>query len=241
MYLTKEKIKEARASLEMSQEDFGNILGMSGSSVSMLERGETSPITVEKDDSNYLSWKAVLMGNKDQIKNLPNPIAAWLKLMRKRNKLTIEQLSTKSSVSDYEIRSIERGELPRSRKSIEQLEMTFGEKSPEIKKNKLEDNFIPNVGGLEDFNPHNINDRPICSGIYVFYDISDRPIYVGESKNIRNRIKQHEEKFWFKQPIVEYAAYIKIDDEKLRKGIEQILINFLRSNAVLNKQHVNRS
>lgn len=118
--------------------------------------------------------------------------------------------------------------------------MALGDKAPTQTSKTSPNNIIPGVGTLEDFNPHNIDERPLCSGIYVFYDISDRPIYIGESKNIRSRIKQHEEKFWFKPPLVEYAAYINIKDDKLRKGIEQILINFLRSNAVLNKQHVSR-
>jgi hypothetical protein len=46
--------------------------------------------------------------------------------------------------------------------------------------------------------------------------------------------------FWFKQPIVDAAAFIPIEDEKLRKQVEKILIRFLKSNAVLNKQNVER-
>ncbi len=82
---------------------------------------------------------------------------------------------------------------------------------------------------------------PEDAGVYVFYDISDRPIYVGQSKNIRARISgDHTTRFWFKAPIVQSGAYVKIDDEDLRKRIEAVLIRFLKSNAVLNKQHVDR-
>lgn len=41
--------------------------------------------------------------------------------------------------------------------------------------------------------------------------------------------------------MVENASYLQIADRKLRKQIEAILINFLKSNAVLNKQHADRS
>lgn len=238
MRINKKQIKNARLSLSMSQEDFGNILGMSGSSVSMLEND--SYIDVDEGDNNYNTWSAILSGDKEKLKNLPNPIAYWLKHTRKREKLSINQLASKSGLSAYEIKPIERGEQPRNISLITKIEMALNDKAPTNLSETSQSNVIPGVGTLVDFNPHNINERPLCSGIYVFYDISDRPIYVGESKNIRNRIKQHEEKFWFKQPLVEYAAYIDIKDDKLRKGIEQILINFLRSNAVLNKQHVSR-
>ena len=74
----------------------------------------------------------------------------------------------------------------------------------------------------------------------MLYDISERPVYVGEGRDVRSRIKEHEEKFWFKQPIVESASWIKIKDSKLRSQIEKLLIKFLKSNAVLNKQNVDR-
>jgi len=54
----------------------------------------------------------------------------------------------------------------------------------------------------------------------VLYDISDRPIYVGEGANVRSRIKDHEEKPWLKRRIVESASWIKISDGKLRGQIE---------------------
>lgn len=91
-----------------------------------------------------------------------------------------------------------------------------------------------------DFDPHNPDDRPAVSGVYVLYDIAERPIYVGEGGNIKKRIKDHEEKFWFKQPIIETAAFVKIEDERLRKQVETVLIRFLKSNAVINKKNVDR-
>lgn len=99
---------------------------------------------------------------------------------------------------------------------------------------------VEGLGALEDFDPHEIEDRPALPGIYVFYDISDRPIYVGEAENVKRRIKDHEEKFWFKQPIVESASWIRIADGRLRRQIETLLIKFLKSNAVINKKDVDR-
>jgi hypothetical protein len=55
------------------------------------------------------------------------------------------------------------------------------------------------------------------------------------------RVGDHNEKFWFKYPIVSNAAYVEITDENLRHQIEQILIGFLKSNAVINKYSVVRN
>jgi hypothetical protein len=41
--------------------------------------------------------------------------------------------------------------------------------------------------------------------------------------------------------LVDYAAFVKIAHEKLRHQIEQILIRFLKSNAVINKQSVDKA
>ena len=74
----------------------------------------------------------------------------------------------------------------------------------------------------------------------MLYDISERPVYVGEGGNVRRRIRDHEEKFWFKRPIVESASWIAVEDSDLRLKIEKTLIKFLKSNAVINKQNVDR-
>jgi len=103
-----------------------------------------------------------------------------------------------------------------------------------------EEAAVPGLGSLEDFDPHSDSDRPTEPGIYVLYDISERPVYVGEGKNVRKRIKDHEEKFWFKRPIVETASWIQVKDDTLRVQIETLMIKFLKSNAVINKQNVER-
>jgi len=103
-----------------------------------------------------------------------------------------------------------------------------------------EEQEIAGLGPLTDFDPHCAEDRPKVPGVYVFYDVSDRPVYVGKAKDIKGRVGSHEEKFWFKYPIVSHAAYVEIADQNLRHQVEQVLIKFLKSNAVINKQSVDR-
>jgi excinuclease UvrABC nuclease subunit len=100
------------------------------------------------------------------------------------------------------------------------------------------------LGQLTDFNPHDKADIPEEPGVYVLYDISERPVYVGQAGNIRERIANphtgHIDKFWYRSPIVETAAYLRVPDERLRRQLEQTLIKFLRRNAVINKKGVER-
>ena len=173
----------------------------------------------------------------------PSPLAIWLTKAREEKKLTILDLAGASGLSTASIYKIESG-ITRylreaTRKKLESaLKMTI---PAETAKEMAEESEIVGLGKLEDFDPHNSSERPKGPGIYVFYDISERPIYVGQGQNVSVRILEHEEKFWFKRPIVETASWIKIADAKLRQQIEQLMIRFLKRNAVINKQHVERT
>ena len=167
----------------------------------------------------------------------------WLRRMLDDKKLTAGDLAEKSGVSAPQIYNIIAG---RSRnpqqKTRERLEATLGAK-PKGEAKPVEVS-IPGMGDLTDFDPHDETLLPDVPGVYVFYDITDRPVYVGKAvkgqRTIRVRVREHYEKFWFKRPIVDNAAYIEIGDEELCKSVEKALIKFLKSNAVLNKQHVER-
>ena len=111
----------------------------------------------------------------------------------------------------------------------------------EVVGNASSDANIDEIGSLVDFEPHDDDNLPSEPGIYIFYDVTDRPTYIGQSKDIRRRIRgNHDEKFWYREPIVNTAAYIKIENEAQRKQIEKLLITVLRSHALINKAHVQR-
>lgn len=97
-----------------------------------------------------------------------------------------------------------------------------------------------NFGEPLEFDPYDPNNYPTVGGIYVLYDISQRPLYIGQGRSIDKRLKDHNDKFWFRSPIVETGSYVQIDNQSLRKKVEAVLIKFLKSNAVINKQHVHR-
>jgi hypothetical protein len=101
---------------------------------------------------------------------------------------------------------------------------------------------VVNVGisDLIEFNPHDPKDFPTVGGIYVLYDISDRPMYIGQGMSIDKRLRSHYDKFWFRPPIVESASYVQVDEKPLQERVEAVLIKFLKSNAVINKRLVDR-
>jgi hypothetical protein len=61
---------------------------------------------------------------------------------------------------------------------------------------------VQGVGPFTNFDPHDEYHLPSVPGIYVFYDISDRAVYVGKAQDIAARIKDrhtgHWDKFWYR-------------------------------------------
>jgi transcriptional regulator with XRE-family HTH domain len=119
------------------------------------------------------------------------------------------------------------------RKWHKALGLSVQEEGPEVAE-------VKGLGRLVPFDPYDREAWPTEPGVYVFYDVSDRPIYIGEGENASRRINEHEQKFWYKRPIVEDAVFLRVDNKDLRKQIEAVLIEFLRSNAIINQQHVKR-
>ena len=99
---------------------------------------------------------------------------------------------------------------------------------------------LMSVGEMTEFDPYDTSKFPTVAGIYVLYDICQRPLYIGQGGSIDRRLRVHHDKFWFKSPIVESAAYVRIDDRVLRESVETLLIKFLKSNAVINKRFMQR-
>jgi transcriptional regulator with XRE-family HTH domain len=254
-----ERMRRGRIKNAWSQSELGEKLGVTQGTISNWENGRGAP------DRNQKSRLRVILGlrqleSKDTFAGSsaeqaeqaqqaeaaeqagPSTFGSWLNRVRNERDLSVAELASKAGVSVPAIYNIESGrsENPRAQ-TARRLEKALGKELPaEAKKEIKDEATIGGVGEFFAFDPHDKNDWPDDPGIYVLYDISERPIYVGQGSSIRKRIQEHEEKFWFKTPIVDTAAYIKIDDGGLRKKIETILIRFLKRNAVINRQNVER-
>lgn len=238
--LSPEQLRRARTSLGLSQAAVAAELGVTQTTISNWESGRTAPSDVQAGRVHTL-----LRGNAG-----PPPPAVddsgygdWLSATRLEQGLSRAELAARSGVSAQQISNIETGATANPRVSTRRkLEQALGTEPPDAVVEAVEHEAeIAGVGQFVDFDPHDANDYPGEPGVYVFYDISDRPIYVGESGNIRNRIRNdHTEKFWYRTPIVEKASYVRVDDQTLRRQLESTLIKFLKSNAVVNQRGVDR-
>jgi len=198
-----------------------------------LSRVLSAPVVTQRDTEAEMT-----AGTADGL----SPYAVWLNRTRTKRGLTVVELARQAGITHQAIYGIEAGRIDNPRDSTRTaLSRALKEEVPDdTLRETRKAASVTGLGSLEDFNPHDENDLPAEPGVYVFYDVSQRPIYVGEAGNISKRVRDHKEKFWFKMPIVDTASYIKIPDERLRRQVEQILIRFLKSNAVLNKKHVDR-
>lgn len=239
------RIRKARLGAGLSQQEVADRLSVSQVTVSNWERGRVEPraanltaleallgeLTPDEDDTTA----AVTVDG-------PSPFGVWLARTRQQSGLTRAQLSASSGISDVQIYNLETGrtENPQQR-TRDRLTRALGAAPPDDAVAATQEAAeIEGVGQLTDFDPHDPDDLPEGPGVYVFYDISQRPIYVGESGDMAQRIRDHHDKFWFKSPIVASGSYIFVPVQRLRKQVEQVLIRFLKSNAVINKQHVER-
>lgn len=240
-----DRIRRTRLVQGLTQQSLAAKVGVSQAALSHWERNETKP-----NETTIASLEKILGPLReaseeagDHQKENPNSegaFGAWLRRVRTEKNMSVPELANAAQVSTIAIYNLEAGRSLNPQAATRQrLEKALDTNIPkEVKTEAAKEQSIAGLGSLTDFDPHSQKDWPKVGGVYVFYDISQRPIYVGEGGNIATRVKDHEQKFWFKAPIVNNASYIQIEDATLRRKIEQVLIKFLKSNAVLNKQHV---
>jgi transcriptional regulator with XRE-family HTH domain len=235
--MTGAQIKSRRIAAGLSQAALAELVGVTQGAVSSWETGRAAP------RSELDALERVL--GEDAMEAVTSPsqdYGEWLRGRREDDGLTREQLAAASGVSAIQIYNIETGRTINPRSGTrEALERAINQRAPRELIEAVEESAeIRGVGRMTDFDPHTEDDFPREPGVYVLYDISDRPIYVGKAGNIRDRMRGHVDKFWYRSPIVENAAYVRVDDATLRGQLEETLIKFLKSNAVINQRLVDR-
>jgi transcriptional regulator with XRE-family HTH domain len=244
-------MRRGRIQNAWSQAELGEKLGVAQATISNWEKEKSAP---DREQKARVREVLGLQAHEPTAKNDPgdsseetdqagpSPFGSWMNRTRLERRMSVAELAGKAGVSVPAIYNIESGRIlnPRA-ETVRRVEQALGKEVPAETKKEIQDEAtVEGVGEFYEFDPHNRNDWPDVAGIYVLYDISERPVYVGQGSSIRKRIQDHEEKFWFKSPIVSTAAYIKVEESALRKKIETILIRFLKRNAVINKQNVAR-
>ena len=232
-----DRLKAARKAAGLTQQELADRCGIAQGMISQWETGKQQPTQENLDKA------AEILGPLTESSTTKaTEFGVWLRSIRESKGMTPNELANKAKISLAQIYNLESGRTSNPQeKTKKHLQEALGSDVPrEVNEETAREATIQGIGQLVGFDPYEEAELQDVPGVYVFYDISDRPVYVGKASSIRERVRQHYQKFWFKRPIVDTASYIEVRDETLRHQIEQILIKFLKSNAVLNKQSVER-
>lgn len=241
-----ERVRRARIRHAMTQAELGSKLGVTGPTISNWEIGKIIPSKGQKAELRKVlgaNWTEAAAEKNEETSGVgPSPVGGWLARARLEKSMSVPEVAEKAGLSAAAVYNIEAGRITNPRaETVRKLERALGKDLPTEAKDEIrEEATIQGVGELVDFDPHDEDDLPAVPGIYVLYDVSERPIYVGQGADIKSRLRSHSEKFWYRAPIVHTGAYVKIDEKSLREKVETLLIRFLKSNAVINKQNVER-
>lgn len=224
-------IRPLRLEANLSQAELAEKIGVSQALVSQWEneKAHPGPEDIEKLGKLFA----------EHTPNT-NTFGRWVRQAREHANLTVAELAAKARVSSVGVYKIESGEIANPKQSTrEKIADALGQRVPDnVAEEAAELAAVQGVGEMVDFEPHAPPEWPKGGGIYVLYDVSERPIYVGQGGNVETRLKDHSTRFWYRDPIVRSGSFIKIDDKNLRTQVERLLIRFLKKNAIINKQHV---
>ena len=220
-------IKVAREKKGWTQQQLAEELGVSSGYVSNWENAHAYP-------SNFLN-------ELEEILEIPLHIGSWLRETRKERNISVKELSNKSGYSTGYIYNIENRTIvnPKS-ETLQNLAEILGTDELPIDPRKttldedVEESEGSSIGEYYTVDLEYLEEVSGVSGVYIFWSANDLPTYIGQSGNIATRYRQHRDKFWFKEPIVSYMTVIEIEDERVRKSVERILIDILRNTLLIN-------
>ncbi|MFN8658890.1 MAG: helix-turn-helix domain-containing protein, partial [Candidatus Obscuribacterales bacterium] len=187
------RLRLARIQAGLSQLEVAEKVRVSQGTISNWENDRSSP---DLGEANQLEKLLGFSTEDEQNREVdgPSPIGVWLNKKRNEVRLTVAQLAAKSGIKMPTIYAIESGKIanPRER-TLRALEQALGAFVPEETQEEVNAQAqIEGLGELIDFDPHDENDWPSAAGIYVLYDVTERPVYVGEGQAIQKRLRDHQ-------------------------------------------------
>ena len=228
-------MKTNREKSGLTQTQFADKLGVYQPQVSNWERGTALP-----SREMLRNMSAIFGVEPDKIPGIME-LGTWLRRTRDKLGLTQGQLAQKAGISPITISFIETGQTESPQVStLKRLEKVLGKLPSNLDKEVKEERTIEE---LEFLGPFPVNawqenvgeDRIPC--IYVFYDELKRPVRIGETEDIRRRLKEYEQNYWwFRPPTVETFAYVIIKDPEFRHKTEKLMIKLVGENAIFNIQ-----
>jgi transcriptional regulator with XRE-family HTH domain len=240
-------LKQARLRKEWTQKRLASEMNVTQPTICNWERGTVGAPDVSevKRIEELLGFK-LTDGSSPADGDVRTDLQLWLhaQIEKRRGTKTIRVMAAEAGVSQPTIFNILNGTvIAPQRATIEKLKMYFGadELPEEVEREADVAARVGELGEFREFDPHDKDNWPTGPGVYILYDISGRPIYIGKSKNsVAGRLRDHQTRFWYKAPMVARAAYISVKDEKLVCDLETVLIKVLGPHAVINERGVVR-
>jgi len=166
----------------------------------------------------------------------------WLRAEMSKQSISIQELANRTGLSYPGVWNIVRGNTQYPQEATRQkISQALNSQVPTEIEQEIATQSSVSGYVWTDFSPYDLQTIPELAGIYVFYDITDRPVYVGKSNsNVRSRVRDHQTRFWFKQPLVMRGSFLAVPDPEMCDKIEMILIKFLGNHALLNFKGVVR-
>ncbi len=221
---------------------------VSRSAVSRWETGRGAPdeaqaarLEAALEDAAKAPKRASKQASKRPARSAPRApatVAAWVSEQRAGARLALDALAKKAGLRPSTVGSIEQGKAPWPRKRTRRrLEKVLGALPARTAARAKDQARVDGFGVLTDFNPHDPEDRPKASGVFVLYDGASRPVHVGQSKSPRKRLGALSAEAWFKAPTVEQAAFLAVDEGALREALESLLVRTLRGALLVRTRH----
>ena len=245
------RLKDAREKVGLSQVELGEKFHVSQGAVHTWESGSSEPGGDTYD--KVLDWiersekgqkppgKSTAQAEEDiPVGRETSGFGEWLLHERESRGLSRDKLAGKAGLSSQAVYAIEKG-IVRSpwEKTRERLVAALGSDPlpREVAEEIEEESEVQGLGEFSDFSPWDDSMIPEEPCVYVYYDRTERPIYVGQTNNLRRRNKQHQEQDrWFFRRLVERGGYFRVDGDTQRTQLEKVLIQFLGRNTLFNKQ-----
>ncbi len=137
---------------------------------------------------------------------------ANLPRLRKRARISTAHLARLAGCSEEAIVRYESG-VPLPKKSTDQIREAL---RPRISPASTPQKKQPGIGKFARVDPESWQDLPTTPGVLILFDLSERPIYVGESTNLRDLVRAGRKLQWFSYPLVTKIGYSEVEDDNLR-------------------------
>ncbi len=196
-----QRIRRAREREGLTQSALAKKVGVSQGAVAIWEGGQGPTEANKKKLEDVLGALSAEPQSKNtqSIAEDVSSFGSWLREQRTQKGLSVPELAKNARVSAPAVYNIESGKIQNPQSATrDRLAKALGMPIPEqVVTETVESQNVVGLGPLTDFQPHDTKEWPTCAGVYVLYDVSQRPIYVGKGDNIGKRLKVHDEKFWF--------------------------------------------